>query len=87
MKYEVLTDLSPEDVLRKAEEFYQANTGLSVTSRDDGRIELSGKIGEATISARRDHGGYTTVYAETDRGAGFDVTDQTLRFLYSLPHI
>ncbi len=87
MKYEVLTDLAPEDVISRAESYYREHTGLEVQARSEDRLELSGAIGVAKISAERDHGGYTTVYAETDRGAGFDVTDQTLRFLYSIPHV
>lgn len=87
MKYELLTNLAPEEVIRRAEAYFRENTRLEVDERGDDRLELSGAIGVAKIKADRDHGGHTTVYAETDRGAGFDVTDQTLRFLYSLPHV
>lgn len=86
MKFELLTHLSPEEVIRRAEAFYKERTGLEVEERADNRLELSGAIGVAKISAHREHG-HTTVLAETDRGVGLDVTDQTLRFLYSLPHI
>jgi len=86
MKFEVATHLAPEEVIRLAEEYYRENTGLAVQARGDNRLEYSGAIGEATIAAYRDHG-HTTVSAETDRGVGFDVTDQTLRFLYTIPHI
>ena len=86
MKYELFTHLSPEEVLQRAEAYYQEHTGLEVLLRTDDRLEFSGAIGTATISAYREHG-HTTVHVETDRGVGFDVTDQTLRFLYSLPHV
>ena len=87
MKFELLTDLSPEEVIRQADEYYKEHTGLNVDARADDRLELSGRIGSAKLSAHRDHGGHTTVYVETDRGVGFDVTDQTLKFLYTLPHV
>jgi hypothetical protein len=86
MKFEVATHLSPEDVLLQAEAYYAENTGLKITERTDSRIELAGSIGNAVIKAYRDHG-HTTVYAETDRGVGLDVTDVTLRFLHAIPHI
>ena len=87
MKFELLTELSPEEVIRRADEYYKQHTGLNVDERADEVLELSGAIGTAKVTAHRDHGGHTTVYVETDRGVGFDVTDQTLRFLYSLPHV
>ena len=86
MKFEVATHLTPEEVLRQAEAYYSARTGLEVTERADDRLELSGTIGNAVITAYRDHG-HTAVHAETNRGVGLDVTDQTLRFLHSIPHI
>ncbi len=87
MRFELLTDLSPEEVIERAQGYYGEHTGMSVDVRAEDRLELSGAIGTARLSASREHGGYTKVYAETDRGVGFDVTDQTLRFLYSLPHV
>lgn len=87
MKYELLTDLAPEEVIRQAEEYFREHTRMEVDERDDDRLELSGAIGIAKIKADRDHGGHTTVNVETDRGAGFDVSDVTLRFLYTLPHV
>jgi hypothetical protein len=86
MKFEVATHLSPEDVIQRAEEYYREHTGLEVQERGNNRLEYSGAIGVAKIAAYREHG-HTTVHAETDRGVGFDVTDQTLRFLYTIPHI
>lgn len=86
MKYELATHLSPEEVIRRAEEYYRENSGLEMQERGNNRLEYSGAIGIAKISAHREHG-HTTVHVETDRGAGFDVTDLTLRFLYSIPHI
>ena len=86
MKFEVATDLSPEEVIRQAEDFYREHTGLELQERGADRLEYSGAIGAATIEAYREHG-HTTVHVETDRGVGLDVTDQTLKFLYSIPHI
>ena len=86
MKFEVSTHLSPEEVLQEAEAYYAEHTGMTVAERGADRLELSGAIGSATIKAYRDHG-HTTVYAETNRGVGLDVTDQTLRFLHRIPHI
>lgn len=86
MKFELATHISPEEVIRRAEEYYRDRTGLEVRERGDNRLMYSGAIGEASIAAYREHG-HTTVFVETDRGVGFDVTDQTLRFLYTLPHV
>ncbi|KPK81952.1 MAG: hypothetical protein AMS25_04425 [Gemmatimonas sp. SM23_52] len=86
MKFEVATQLSPEEVIQRAEEYYGEHTGLELQGRGDNRVEYSGAIGVVKIAACREHG-HTTVHAETDRGVGLDVTDQTLRFLYSIPHI
>lgn len=86
MRFQVSTHLAPEEVIRKAEEFYREKTGLEIQERGEDRIEYSGAIDLATIAAHREHG-HTLVEAETDRGVGFDVTDVTLRFLYTIPHI
>jgi hypothetical protein len=86
MKFEVATHLSPEEVIRRAEIFYREHTGLALKARGDNRIEYSGVTGSATLAVYREHG-HTTVHAETDRGVGLDATDQTLRFLYTIPHI
>jgi hypothetical protein len=86
MKFELATHLSPEEVIQKAEDYYRENTGLQVQERGDNHLEYSGSIGIAKIEAYRDHG-HTAVHVETDRGVGYDVTDVTLRFLYSIPHI
>jgi hypothetical protein len=86
MKFELATHLSPEEVIQKAEEYYKTHTGLQLQQSKDNRLEYSGAIGIAKIAAYREHG-HTTVHVETDRGVGFDVTDKTLRFLYSIPHV
>lgn len=86
MDFEVATHLSPEEVIQKAEEFYGEHTGLDVQQRGPNRLEFAGAIGIAKINAYREHG-HTTVHVETDRGVGFDVTDVTLRFLYTIPHV
>lgn len=86
MKFELATHLSPEEVIQRAEDYYRSNTGLEIQSKGDNRLEYSGVIGIAKVAAYREHG-HTTVHVETDRGVGFDVTDVTLRFLYSIPHV
>lgn len=86
MRFEVSTHLAPEEVIEQAESFYRERTGLEIQDRGDNRLEYSGAIGIAKITAHRHHG-HTLVTADTDRGVGFDVTDVTLRFLYTIPHI
>jgi hypothetical protein len=86
MKFELATHLTPEEVIQKAEDYYKEHTGLELLQRGDNRLEFSGAIGIAAISAYRDHG-HTTVHAETNRGVGLDITDQTLRFLHTIPHV
>ncbi|UCC71137.1 MAG: hypothetical protein JSV86_12160 [Gemmatimonadota bacterium] len=86
MNFELATHLSPEEVIEKAAEFYREHTGLEIQVRGADRLEFSGAIGSAKIKAYREHG-HTTVRAETDRGVGLDVTDVTLRFLYTIPHV
>lgn len=86
MRFQVSTHLSPEEVIEQAETFYREHTGLDVQARSDNRLEFSGAIGVAKITAHREHG-HTVIEAETDRGVGLDVTDVTLRFLYTIPHI
>jgi hypothetical protein len=86
MKFQLTTHLTPEDVIQKAEQYYGEHTGLDLQERGENRLKYTGAIGVAEFSAYCDHG-HTTVQVETDRGVGFDVTDQALRFLYSIPHI
>jgi hypothetical protein len=86
MRYLVMTHVSPEDVLRRAREFYAAHTLLKVADESADSIRFSGDIGVAVIRVDREHG-HTNVHAETDRVAGLDVTDVTKRFLYTLEHV
>ncbi|MGD2152299.1 MAG: hypothetical protein PVG79_03470 [Gemmatimonadales bacterium] len=86
MDFEVATHLPPEDVIQRAEEFYRERTGLEIQERGPNWLAYTGAIGVAKIKAYREHG-HTTVHVETDRGVGFDVTDVTLRFLYTIPHV
>lgn len=86
MRFQVRTELAPEDVLQRAAEFYPQNANLKETDRSDDAVTFDGRIGRVTVSAHR-HYSYTVVEAETDRGVGLDITDMTLRFLYSIPHL
>lgn len=84
MDFEVLTDLTPEEVLERASRYYRERTRLEEAERSDHAIAFRGHSGAARVEARR-HYHHTVVRAETDRGVGLDVTDLTLRFLYTLP--
>lgn len=86
MNFEVLTDLTPEDVLERASRYYGERTRLEEAERSDDAIAFRGRSGTARIEAHR-HYAHTLVRAETDRGVGLDVTDLTLRFLYTLPTV
>lgn len=86
MRYLVMTHVAPEDVLRRARDFFAAHTRLEVADESADSIRFSGAIGVARIRVDREHG-HTNVHAETDRVVGLDVTDVTQRFLYTLEHV
>jgi hypothetical protein len=86
MTFEVLTNLRPEEVIERAAAFYRERSRLEEIEHGDGSITFQGRPGTARIHAHR-HYSHTTVRAETDRGVGLDVTDLTLRFLYTIPHV
>ena len=86
MRYLVMTHVSPEDVLRRARDFFAANTLLEIADESADSIRFAGRIGVAAIRVDREHG-HTNVHAETDRVVGLDVTDITQRFLYTLEHV
>ncbi|MEE8175984.1 MAG: hypothetical protein V3T97_05190 [Gemmatimonadota bacterium] len=83
MRYIAMTHIPPEDVLRRAKEFYAANTRLEIAEESSDSVTFRGAIGTARIRVDRDHG-RTNVHASTDRVVGLDVTDVTKRFLYTL---
>ncbi|MBT8461133.1 MAG: hypothetical protein KJO44_01330 [Gemmatimonadetes bacterium] len=86
MRYLVMTHVSPEDVIRRAREYFAEHTFLDVSAESADMIRFEGKIGTAAIRVDREHG-HTNVHAETDRVVGLDVTDITKRFLYTLEHV
>jgi hypothetical protein len=86
MRYLVMTYVSPEDVIRRAREFFAAHTRLEVADETADTVRFEGDIGTAAIRVDREHG-HTNVHAETDRVVGLDVTDITKRFLYTLEHV
>jgi hypothetical protein len=86
MRYLVMTHVSPDDVIRRAREYFAANTLMDVADESDDMIRFEGDIGMAAIRVDREHG-HTNVHAETDRVVGLDVTDITKRFLYTLEHV
>ena len=86
MRYLVMTHVSPDAVIRRAREYFAANTFMDVADESDDTIRFEGDIGIAAIRVDREHG-HTNVHAETDRVVGLDVTDITKRFLYTLEHV
>lgn len=86
MRYLVMTEISPEEVLERAKAFFAEHTRLRVAEETPDSVTFTGEIGMTRLRVDREHG-HTNVRAETDRGVGFDVTDITKRFLYTLGHV
>jgi hypothetical protein len=86
MRYLVMTHVSPEDVIRRAKEYFTTHTLLQVADESADAVRFQGDIGVTSIRVDREHG-HTNVHAETDRVVGLDVTDITKRFLYTLEHV
>lgn len=86
MRYLVMTEVSPEEVIERARRFFAEHASLAVRERDDDMLTLHAEDGSATIRVDRAHG-HTNVRVETDRVAGLDITDLTKRFLYTLGHV
>lgn len=86
MKYLVMTEVAPEEVLERAKRFFADHARLAVREPESGALVLHGEIGTAEIRVDRAHG-HTNVRVETDRVAGLDITDLTKRFLYTLGHV
>ena len=86
MKYLVMTEVSPEEVLQRAREFFSEHSRLEVEEPADDFLRFSGESGTTEIRVDRAHG-HTNVRVETDRVAGLDITDLTKRFLYTLGHV
>lgn len=86
MRYHVMTDIPPEEVLERAKRFFGENTRMEVEGETGDSVSFAGEIGRSTIRVDRKHG-HTNVHAETDRVVGLDVTDITKRFLYTLEHV
>lgn len=86
MRYLVITDTPPEEVLERARAWFAEHSRLQVAEASDDSVTFHGELGLARLRVDRE-GGHTNVHAETDRGVGFDVTDLTKRFLYTLAHV
>ena len=86
MRYVTMTDVSPEEVLSRARQFFADNTLMELAEESADELVFRGEIGTAVLRVDRAHG-HTNVHAETDRVAGLDVTDVTKRFLYTLRHV
>ena len=83
MRYITITDVAPEDVLRRARTFFERHSRLRVEEETTSSITFAGEIGLARFEVDR-AGGHTNVRVETDRVVGLDVTDLAKRFLYTL---
>lgn len=83
MRYHARTEMSPEDVLQRARDFFDEHTKMELADEGEDSLAFRGRIGEAKVRVDRAHG-YTNVHAETDREVGLDVTDVTKRFLYTI---
>jgi hypothetical protein len=81
-----MTEISPEDVLSRARDWFTENARVEVEEIGPDAIRLAGEIGAAEIRVDRHHG-HTNVHATTDRVVGLDITDLTKRFLYTLGHV
>lgn len=86
MKYLVMTEVSPEDVLRRAREFFAQHSHLQVEETSADSLRFTGDLGTAELKVDRHHG-HTNVHVKTDRVAGLDITDLSKRFLYTLGHV
>lgn len=86
MKYLVMTDVPPEEVLQRAREFFAEHSRLEVEETADDFLRFTGELGTSEIRVDRAHG-HTNVRVETDRVAGLDITDLSKRFLYTLGHV
>lgn len=83
MRYQVMTDVPPEEVLERAKSFYADHTRMELDEESGDSLSFRGEIGRAVLRVDREHN-CTNVHAETDRVVGLDVTDATKRFLYTL---
>mgnify|MGYP006283963409 CR=1 FL=1 len=83
MRYQVMTDVPPEEVLARAKRFYEDHTHMELEEETGDSVAFRGDIGRARLRVDREHN-CTNVHAETDRVVGLDVTDVTKRFLYTL---
>ncbi len=86
MRYLVMTDVPPDEVLKRARSFFAEHSRVEALAEAPDRIRFTGEIGTAEIRVDRHHG-CTNVHARTDRVVGLDITDLTKRFLYTLGHI
>lgn len=86
MRYHVMTEVPPEEVIERAKRFFAENARLGVREPRPGEIAFDGELGRAEFRVDRAHG-HTNVRVTTDRVAGLDITDLTKRFLYTLGHV
>jgi len=86
MRYLVMTEVPPEEVIERAKRFFAEHAHLGVREPEPGAVTFDGEIGRAELRVDRAHG-HTNVRVTTDRVAGLDITDLTKRFLYTLGHV
>ncbi|MFQ5529125.1 MAG: hypothetical protein ACE5FP_02130, partial [Gemmatimonadota bacterium] len=86
MRYMVMTEISPEEVLERARGFFAEHSRLEAEAPANDRLRFTGDLGTADLRVDRATG-HTNVHVETDRVAGLDITDLMKRFLYTLEHV
>ena len=83
MTHDVVTALAPEEVLRRAREFFARRvpaTGAFVETESPRHVVLRGQGGEEVVVATAPHAGGTAV-----RGSTLFFDQQVRRFLSTLP--
>jgi hypothetical protein len=83
--YQRKTALSPEEVLKKADEVLPERIGLSKSKSSSHGATFSGEEGRVTLSVHR-HGPYTDVVASTDQLRTSRMDYEMQKFLNLLPY-
>jgi hypothetical protein len=79
MRYFHRTSISPDDVLKQADQYFPAH--VAVTDSGDRHRVYSGTIGRITIRVFAEGGHYTLVNAETDQVGESEADKVAKRFL------
>ena len=84
MRHFYRTNLTPEDVLQEADEFFPT-IGLAATSTAARERTYNGPLGTVTIRVRAEGGHYTFVQADTDQ-MGESRLDRNVKAYYVRLH-